>query len=73
MPHDLNHRCPTRRQRKGHEKILEIVAENFSKMGKGIATQVQVAQGLPYRINPKQILPRHLLTKFKKLNTKSKY
>ena len=37
---------------KGHEKILEeIIAENFPKMGKGIATQVQETQRVPNRIN----------------------
>ena len=40
-------------KKKGHEKILEeIIAENFPKMGKEIATQVQEAQGIPNRINP---------------------
>ena len=28
-------------KKKGHEKILEIIAENFPKMGKEIVTQVQ--------------------------------
>ena len=28
-------------KKKGHEKILEIIVENFPKMGKEIATQVQ--------------------------------
>ena len=27
-------------QKEGHEKILEIIVENFPKMGKEIATQV---------------------------------
>ena len=47
---------------KGHEKILEeIIAENFPKMGKEIATQVQETQRVPNRINPRQIIPRHIL------------
>ena len=29
---------------KGHEKILEIIVENFPKMGKEIATQVEEAR-----------------------------
>ena len=28
-------------KKKGHEKILEIIVENFPKMGKEIVTQVQ--------------------------------
>ena len=39
---------------KGHEKTLEeIIAENFPKMGKEIATQVQETQRVPNRINPR--------------------
>ena len=41
-------------KKKGHEKLLEeIIAENFPKMGKGIVTQVQEAQRVPNRINPR--------------------
>ena len=39
-------------KKKGHEKILEeIIVENFPKMGKEIATQVQETQRIPNRIN----------------------
>ena len=43
MPQHSNHRVPEEEdKKKGHEKILkEIIAENFPKMGKEIATQVQ--------------------------------
>ena len=41
-------------KKKGHEKILEeIKAENFPKMGKEIATQVQETQRVPNRKNPR--------------------
>ena len=41
-------------KKKGHEKILEeITVENFPKMVKGIVTQVQEAQRVPNRINPR--------------------
>ena len=40
-------------QKRDHEKILEeIIVENFPKMGKEIATQVQETQRVPNRINP---------------------
>ena len=39
-------------KKKGHEKILEIIVENFPKMGKEIATQVQETQ------SPKQDKPK---------------
>ena len=35
---------PEEDKKKDHEKILEIVVENFPKMGKEIATQVQETQ-----------------------------
>ena len=41
-------------KKKGHEKILEeIIVENFPKMGKEIATQVQETQRVLNRINPR--------------------
>ena len=41
-------------KKKGHEKILgEIIVENFPKLGKEIAIQVQETQRVPNRINPR--------------------
>ena len=41
-------------ENKGHEKILEeIIVENFPKLGKEIAIQVQETQRVPNRINPR--------------------
>ena len=58
---------------KGPEKIFEeIIVENFLNMGKEIATQVQEAQRVPGRINPRRNTPRHILIK-QKLNTKKNY
>ena len=40
-------------KKKGHEKILEeIIVQNFPKMGKEIAIQVQETQRVTKRINP---------------------
>ena len=40
-------------KKKGHEKIPEeLIVENFPKMEKEIATQVQETQRVPNRINP---------------------
>ena len=45
---------PEEDKKKGHEKILEeITVENFPKMGRAIATQVQETQRVPNRINPR--------------------
>ena len=58
---------------KGTEKILvEITVENFSNMGKEIATQVQEAQRVPGRINPRRNTPRHLAIKLTKIKDKEK-
>ena len=60
-------------KKKGHEKILEeMIVENFPKMGKEIATQIQETQRVPNR-NPKQNTPRHILLKLTKSNLKNKY
>ena len=41
-------------KKKDHEKILEeIIVENFPKMGKEIATQVQETPRVPNRTNPR--------------------
>ena len=43
---------PEEDKMKGHEKILEeIIVDNFPKMGKEIATQIQETQTVPNRIN----------------------
>ena len=48
-------------KKKGSEKIFEeIIVENFSNMGKEIVNQVQEAQRVPYRINPKRNMLRHI-------------
>ena len=45
----------------GPEKIFEeIIAENFLNMGKEIVNQVQEAQRVPGRINPRRNTPRHI-------------
>ena len=43
---------------KGPEKIFEdMIVEKFPNMGKEIATQVQEAHRVPYRINPRRNMP----------------
>ena len=62
---------PEEDKKKDHEKILEeIIAENFPKMGKEIATQVQETQRLPNRKNPRLNTPRHILIKLTKIKHK---
>ena len=55
------------------EKIFEeIIAENFTNMAKEIATQVQEAQRVPYRINPRRNTSRHIVFKLEKIKDKEK-
>ena len=58
---------------KGPEEIFdEIIVENFPNTGKEIATQVQEAHRVPYRINPRRNTPRHILIKLSKIKYKEK-
>ena len=66
--------CRRKEKKKGTEKIFEdIILENFSNMGKEIVNQVQEAQSVPYRINPRRNMPRHILIKLSKIKYKEKY
>ena len=58
-------------KKKRVEKIFEeIIVENFPNMGKEIVNQVQEAQRVPYRINPRRNTPRHILIKLSKIKYK---
>ena len=74
MCQHLQYRGPRRRRGKGPEKILEeVIAENVPNMGKETVNQVQEAQRVPGRMNPRRNTPRHIVIKLKKLNTEIKY
>ena len=58
---------------KGPEKISEeIIVKNFPNMRKEIATQVQEAQKVSNRINPRRNTPRHIVIKLAKIKDKEK-
>ena len=58
-------------RKKGCEKIFEeIIVENFPNMEKEIINQVQEAQRVPYRMNPRRNMPRHILIKLTKTKHK---
>ena len=60
-------------KKKGTETIFEeIMVENFPNMGKEIVTQVQEAQRVSYRINPRRNTQRHILIKLSKIRYKEK-
>ena len=57
----------------GQKKIFqEIIAENFPNMGKESLTQIQEAQRVPYKINPRRNTPRHISIKLTKIKDKEK-
>ena len=51
---------------------MEIIVENFPNIGKEIATQVQEAQRVPGRRNPRRNMLRHILIKLTKIKDKEK-
>ena len=64
---------PEDEKKKGMEKIFEeIIVENFPNMGKEIVNQVQEAQRVSYRINPRRNTRRHILIKLSKIKYKEK-
>ena len=50
----------------------EIIAENFPHMGKEPLTQIQEAQRVPYKINPRRNTPRRILIQLIKVKDKEK-
>ena len=60
-------------KKKGYEKIFEeIIVENFPNLEKEIVSQVQEAQRVLYRINPKGNMPRYILIKLTKTKHKER-
>ena len=61
-------------QKKEYEKIFEeIIVEKFPNVEKEIVNQVQEAQRVPYKINPRRNMPRHTLIKLTKAKQKKEY
>ena len=73
-PHHPYYGVPEGEEReKETEKIFqEIMAKNFPNMGKESLTQIQEAQQVPYKINPRRNTPRHVLIKLTKMKEKEK-
>ena len=60
-------------KKKGCEKIFEeTIVENFPNKEKEIVNQVQEAQRVPYRVNPRINMPRHTLIKLTKTKHKER-
>ena len=56
----------------GKKIFEEIIAKNFPNMGKEPLTQIQEAQLVPYKINPRRNTLRHILIKLTKIKGKAK-
>ena len=60
-------------KKKVYEKIFEeMIVENFPKMEKEIANQIQETQRVLYRIKPRRNTPRHVLIKLTKMKHKER-
>ena len=70
----MHYRGPEGEEReKGAEEIFkDIIAEDFLNMGKEIINQVQEAQRVPGRINPRNNTPRHTVIKLIKIKDRDK-
>ena len=55
------------RQKRPEKIFEEITAENFLNTGKEKVNQVQEAQKVPGRINPRRNTPRHIVIKLTKI------
>ena len=65
---------PEEEEKKKETEIIfeEIIVENFPNTEKKIVNQVQEVQRVPYRINPRRNMPRHILIKLSKIKYKEK-
>ena len=63
---------PEEEEKKYERNFEEIIAENFSKMEKEMASHVQEGQRVTYRIKPRRNKPRHILIKLKKTKHKER-
>ena len=60
-------------KKKGYENIFEIIVDIFPNMEKEIVNQVQGAQRVSNRINPRRNTPRHILIRLTKAKHKEEY
>ena len=71
----MNYRASQKKKRKRNSIRIffeEIIVLNFLNMEKEIVDQVQEAQEVPNKINPRQNMPRHILSKLTKTKHKER-
>ena len=68
----MNYRSQKKKKKtEGLKKYLKRILQ-IPNMGKEIVTQVQEVQRVPYRINQRRNMPRHILIKLTKIKYKEK-
>ena len=73
MQQRLNYSSPRKREKERVSEIFEeIIVEDFPNMENEIVNQVQEVQRVPYRINPRRNMPRHILIKLTKTKHKER-
>ena len=74
MHQHLNYRGPRRRREKERvwENFWKDYSWKFPQHGKEIVNQVQEAQRVPYRINPRRNMPRYIPIKLTKTKHKER-
>ena len=60
------------KKKEDEKNFEEIIVENFPNMEKEIVNQVQEAQRVLYRRNPRRNMPRHILIKLTKTKHKER-
>ena len=70
MHQHLNYRGPRRSEKE--RVFFEIIVENFPNVEKETVNHVQEGQRVPYRINPRRNMPRHILIKLTKTKNKER-
>ena len=58
------------KQQETENLFEQIMKEKFSNLAKEIDIQVQEAQRVPNKLDPKRSTPRHIITKCKRLKTR---
>ena len=58
------------RKKRAENFFEEIMTKNFPNLGKETDIQIQEAQRVPHKSNPKRPTPRHIIIKIQKLKTR---
>ena len=63
----MHYRGPKKRRKKGIKNIFdEIMSEDLPNLKKEADIQVQEADSVPNKINPKRLTPKHIIIKMAK-------